>query len=129
MAGKAIQVSDDAGSNYYTLPGGSGTFTTEGEPIDDTIFGAIYKSEMTGLINWGLEGDAIYKGYAGYLVDISQQGTTTTFTTEAAALVSGKTYQISDATKQIWDRSATLNVFDNGVNLYADVIDIDYLFG
>ena len=129
MAGKAIKISDDAGVTYYTLPGSGGSFTADGEAIDDTILGATYKSEITGLLNWGIEANAIYKGYAGYLIDISQQGTATTFTTEACTLLSGKTYQISDVTKQIWDRTTTLNVFDNAVNHNADVIDIDYLFG
>ncbi len=129
MAAKALQISDDAGSNWYTLPGPGASFNSEGEAIDDTILGASFKSAITGLLNWTMEGSAIFKGYAGYLCDISKHGTSTTFTTEACTLVSGKTYKITDGTKNIWDRTATLNVFDNGVNHNADVIDIDYLFG
>jgi hypothetical protein len=56
-------------------------------------------------------------------------GTPTAFTTLPATLVSGKTYQLNDATKRIWDRTATTNVFDNAVNQNANVESIDWLFG
>ena len=126
---KKIQVSDDAGTNWYTLPGSTGTMDLNGDEIDDTILGQTFKSSEAGLINWDIVGEALYKGFAGYQAKLKQQGTSTTMTTESMSLVSGKTYSIDAASKEIWDRSATLTVFDNAVDHTADVIDINYLYG
>lgn len=126
---KKIQVSDDSGANWYTLPGSTGTMNLDGEEIDDTILGQTFKSSEAGLINWGIVGEALYKGFAGYQAKLKQQGTSTAMTTEAMSLVSGKTYSIDAATKEIWDRSATLTVFDNGADQTANVVDINYLYG
>jgi len=125
---KAIQISTDD-VTYVTLPGSQGTFSAEGEAIDDTILGQTFTSNQTGLISWSVSSDAIWKGFAGYIAEIKKVGTATSTTGEAMTLVSGKTYQIDATTKRIWDRSATVTVYDNAVDHTADVANIDYLFG
>lgn len=126
---KKIQISDDAGVTYFTFPGDTGTLSLNGTQIKDTVFGQDYESEQPGMINWTLDLNGYYKGFAGYVATLKMSGTSTLMTTEACSLVSGKTYQITNAVKRTFDRTATLNVFDNGVNHNADVISIDYLFG
>lgn len=125
---KSIAVST-ADVTYYTLPGNQGELTREGAAIDDTIFGQTFKSNMTGIIGWGLNGNAVYKGFAGYQAKILKAGTTTGMTGEATTFVSGKTYQITAASKRIIDRSVAITVYDNAVDHTADVESIDYLFG
>lgn len=128
MAAKTIQVSEDD-STYYTLPGNTGEFNDQLGVLDDTIFGQSFKSQQSNTINWSVTANALYKGFAGYMVTIKQGGTPTTFTTEATSLVTGKTYKITNATKNVWDRLTAVTVFDNAVDHTADVISIDYLFG
>lgn len=125
---KAIQVSDD-GINWYTLPGNTGSFTVNGDEIEDTIFGQSFRSNESGLNNWAVSANALYKGFAGYLAKILRTGSTTVMTDEAMTLESGKIYVITDTTKAIFDRSATFVVEDNGVDQTANVEWIDYLFG
>lgn len=126
---KRIRVSDDSGSNWYTLPGNTGELSNEATPLTDTIFGQDFESQEIGLISWQVTSNALFKGFAGYLVDVKVPGTPTATTGEACSLESGKTYQIDDAAKQIWDRSATVTVYDNGSDETAEVVSIDYLFG
>lgn len=126
---KAVAVSDDNGSTWSTLPGNAGELNNEAGSLDDTIFGQTYQSNESGLINWGLNAQAFYKGFSGYMAKLKKQGTSTAFTTEAMTLVSGKTYKIANATKNIWNPLVTTNVFDNAVNHNADVESINYLFG
>mgnify|MGYP000057736131 CR=1 FL=1 len=126
---KIIQVSSDSGVTWYTLPGGTGDLSRDSTPVTDTVFGQTYESRDIGLLGWKVSANAFYKGYTGYTCKIRQQGSTTAFTTEACALVSGKTYQISAATKEIWDRGTTVTVFDNAVDKTTEVLSIDYLFG
>jgi len=121
MAAKLIQVSDDAGANWHTLPGGSGNLNREAGQIGDTIFGATYQSNEAGVINWNIGANALYKGFAGYLAEVKKQGTSTAMTVEAMSLVAGKTFKIDDTAKEIWDRSQTLTVFDNAIDHNADV--------
>lgn len=67
---------------------------------------------------------------AGYLTTVKRGGTSTAFTGEPASLVSGKTYQIDDATKRVWDRTVTPTVYDNASPVdSANIESIDYLFG
>lgn len=129
MAAKLIQVSDDSGSNWYTLPGNTGEWNDEAGELEDTIFGQTYKSGQSNLINWSVTSNAVYKGFAGYTVDIKQSGTSTTMTTEASTLVSGKTYLIDDTAKVVFDHTATFVVYDNAVDHTADLDNIDFLFG
>ena len=128
MAAKQIRVSDDD-VTYHLLPGGTGELSREGRAITDTIFGQDYESQITGPISWGLNANAIYKGYPGYVATLKKQGTSTGTTGEACTLVSGKTYQITAPAHRILDRSATVTVYDGAVDHTADVVSIDFLFG
>jgi len=129
MAAKLIQYSDDDEVTWYTLPGGSGELRRDGAAITDTVFGQTFESNDTGLLNWSVSGQAFYKGFSGYKADIKKQGTPVTQTGESMTLVAGKTYRIDDATMEIWDRTATITVYDNAVDHTADVVSYDYLFG
>jgi len=129
MAAKAIKVSDDAGANWYTLPGSTRQFESAAEAINDTIFGNTFQSSEIGLITWGMSANAYFKGFAGYLARLKAPGTPTTTTGEATTLLSGKSYQIDATTKRIIDRSASIVVYDNAVDHTADVVSIDFLFG
>ena len=126
---KLVQISDDNGSNWYTLPGNSGELSNEAGELDDTIFGQNFKSGQSNLINWSVNANAMYKGFAGYVADIYQTGATTAMTAEAMSLVSGKTYRITAATKRVIDPDVAVIVLDNAVNQTANVLSIDYLFG
>lgn len=130
MAAKLVQISDDGGSNYYTLPGNQGEFRDELGELDDTIFGQNFKSGQPNLIGWSCVANALYKGFAGYTVSIKQQGTSTTMTGEAMSLVSGKTYKTTNAAKNVWDRTATFTVYGNGIAIAnSNILNIDFLFG
>lgn len=127
---KTISVSDDNGSSWSVLPGNTGSFNDEATPLNDTIFGQTYQSEEIGLISWGVEAQAFYKGFAGYKAELRKTAAAgTAMTGEAMSLVSGKTYQIDDATKEIWDRSATFVVYDDVTDVTDQVETFDYLFG
>jgi hypothetical protein len=128
MAAKTIEVSTDD-VTYLVLPGSTGGMDPTAEGIDDTIFGQTFQSQEAGLIGWTISAQALFKGYAGYNATIKKHGTSTSMTTEAMTLVSGKTYQIDAAAKQIWDRATAITVFDNAVDHTADVASIDWLFG
>lgn len=127
---KRVRISDDAGSNWYTLPGASAQLTHDAGDITDTIFGYDYKSSEVGLIGWQITADALYKGFAGYVADIKAVGTATAMTGESTSVVSGLIYQIDSVSKQIWDRSQALTVKDAATPVSAANIEyIDYLFG
>jgi hypothetical protein len=131
MGAKVVNISNDAGVTWRSLPGSQASFDSEAESIEDTILGQTFSSNEVGLVTWSVSSDGIFKGFAGYLAEIKRVGTPVTFTAEAMSLVSGKTYEIDDATKAIWDRSeATMDILDNGVSVAAaDIESIDYLFG
>lgn len=129
MGAKVISLSAD-NVTYNVLPGSQGELSREGANLDDTIFGQDFRSGQTGLIGWQLNGNAVYKNYPGYMVTLKKPGTSTAMTDEAMTLVSGKTYQISAAAKQIWDRSVALTFEDATVAVdEADIESVDYLFG
>jgi len=131
MAAKVIRISDDAGANWTNLPGSQGTLSSEAEAVDDTIFGQTYGSTDIGLVGWSVSSDGIFKGFSGYLAEIKKEGTSTALAgTETFTLVSGKTYQIDDATKEIWDRSVAIAFLDGVTPIAeADILNVDYLFG
>src|SRR5690606_7274202 len=98
MAAKAIRISAN-GSDWFTLPGNTGSFNTNGDEIDDTIFGQSYRSNESGLINWAVSANALFKGYAGYLAKILRTGTSTAMTDEGMSQEDGQVYVIDDASK------------------------------
>lgn len=131
MAAKVINISNDGGSNYVSLPGSQGSFNSAAESVDDTILGQTYSSTDIGLQGWSISSDGIFKGFSGYLAELKKVGTPTGMTAESMTLVSGKTYAIDDVTKEIWDRSSgTFDILDNAVGVAAaDILNVDYLFG
>ena len=131
MAAKVIRISSDGGSNWNNLPGSQGSFSSEAEAVDDTILGQTYGSTDIGLVGWTVSSDGIFKGFSGYLAEIKKVGTPVSFTAESMTLISGKTYQIDDSTKEIWDRSeVTMDILDTAASVAAaDILNIDYLFG
>jgi len=127
---KVIRVSDDSGSNYYSLPGPDGSFQANGDQLDDSILGQTFASGLTGLIDWSIVGSAYYKGFAGYNAVMKKSGTATATTGEAMSVVTGKTYRIDDSAKEVWSTTATLTVYDDGSPVStANIESIDYLFG
>jgi hypothetical protein len=65
--------------------------------------------------------------YAGI---VKVAGGATAFTGEAMSLVSGKTYQIDDTAKRVWDGDTAVTVYDGGSPVAAnDIESIDYLRG
>lgn len=127
---KRVRISDDGGSTWYTLPGNTAELSSEAGDIDDTVFGQDYSSTQTGLIGWTISANGLYKGFAGYVATIMKAGTSTTLTTEAMSLVSGKTYQITAAAKRALNHAVTTTVYDNAVAVNAsNILSIDYLFG
>lgn len=130
MAAKSIDVSSDNGVTWYTLPGNTGEMSFESNLVEDTIFGQNFQSQFPGIINWTVSANAIYKGIAGYKAVIKKAGTGTPVVNGAMTLVSGKTYQVTTASQQVWDRTATVTVKDNAVTVSAaNIANIDYLFG
>lgn len=128
MAAKQVLISSDD-VTYSLVPGSGGEFTREGQAITDTILGQTYKSSITGPVTWGINVDAIYKGFAGYVAKILKPGTPTVAVGEAFTLVSGKTYRINNVAKRVWSRTVAIVVKDNAVVHTADVASYDPLFG
>jgi len=127
---KKIDVSDDNGVTWYTLPGGTGEYAEEAESITDTVFGNTYESSEIGLISWTVSANAYYKGFAGYNAKVLKPGTSTAVLGEAMSLVSGKTYQVTAAARRVMDRSQTITVYDNAVAVAdSNIQSFDYLFG
>jgi hypothetical protein len=129
MGAKRIQVSADNGSTWRTLPGNSGDFREEMATVNDTVFGQSFESNEVSIGQWMISANSFFKGVAGYTANLKQQGTPVVMTAEPAALVSGKTYRITNASKRIIDYFTALTVLDNAVDHTADVISIDYLNG
>jgi len=130
MSNKRIQVSSDNGSTYVTLPGNQGELTAvEMGNVTDTVFGQTFESQQPTLGMWGVTSNGLFKGVAGYNAVIKKSGTPTAMTAEACTLVSGKTYQITAATKRVISWLNTLTVLDNAVDRTAQVESIDYLTG
>lgn len=126
---KKFQISDDAGVSYFTYPGDVADLMNNATDIKDTVFGQEFESGQTGMISWTTSANGFYKGFAGYVAKVMKSGTPTTLTAEATTLVSGKTYQITAASKRILDRLTAVTVLDNAVDHTADVESIDFLFG
>lgn len=126
---KRIRLSSN-GSTWYTLPGNSGEFSNDAGQIDDTLFGQDFESQQSGLIDWSVSSNALYKGFAGYNGTILKQGTSTAMTAEAMSLISGKTYQITSSTKRNLNTAVAVTVLANAVAVStSNILNIDYLFG
>lgn len=130
MAAKLISISDDD-VTYQTLPGATGDFSNEASNIDDTIFGQTFQSSEVGVIGWGINANAYFKGFPGYQATMKQIGTPTATTGESMTVTTGNTYQIDDITKRVWDRavSATTVFYDTAVDDNANVASVDPLNG
>lgn len=127
---KEVQVSIDGGTTWFLLPGGTGEWNDEGEQITDTIFGQTFQSTQPGLITWTSNANALYKGFAGYVASLKQSGTALQMTAESMTVVSGKTFQIDDAARQIIDWTQTVVVKDIAATVSAANIEsIDHMFG
>lgn len=128
---KRVRISDDGGSQWYTLPGNTAELSSEAGDIDDTIFGQDFASTQTGLIGWTISANGLYKGFAGYVAKILKPGTSTAFTGEATTQVgSTQTYFITNRTKSVWNRNKTLTVLDGVSAVNPDDIEsIDFLHG
>ena len=69
-------------------------------------------------------------GVAGYGFSIKKSGTSTAFTSEAMSNTAGNTWQIDDATKQVFNRDTLPTFYDNAVEIVSgDISSIDYLYG
>jgi hypothetical protein len=125
---KRIQILDSA--TWRTFPGNKGELSREGASLRDTVFGQTFDSNMTGLINWSINTNGIFKGFAGYLAKIMKSGSSTATTAEAMTLVSGKTFQLNSAAHRVLDRAVMPTFTDNGVAVPGgDILSIDYLNG
>lgn len=130
MASKEIQLSTDSGTTWNTLPGSTGTMQVNGTEIDDTILGQTFKSSQPGLLDWSVSSNALYKGFAGYVAAVNITGISTTITAEAANLVSGQIYQITNVAHRVLDRTVAISVLANAVVVpAASIASIDYLTG
>lgn len=127
---KTVSISNDNRTTWEILPGNSASFNAEAGEIDDTIYGQDFSSTQSGLINWTIQSNGLYKGYAGYVAKILKPGTPTTMTDEAMSVVTGKTYQINTASKRVIDRLTAITVEDNGVAVSdANIDSFNYLIG
>lgn len=129
MAAKRVQISAAGADPWYTLPGNSAELRNEAGELNDTIFGQDFSSSETGLISWTISSNALYKGFAGYIVSIKKSGTPVVMTGEAMSLVSGKTYRPTNAAHRLFDLDTAIVVKDNAVDHTADVESIDYMSG
>lgn len=124
---KRIRISPDAGTTWYTFPGDQGDLTDTANAIKDTVFGQDFASDQTGMINWQISTNGLYKGFAGYVAKLLKSGTPTTFTAEATSSLGGNVYQITSVIKRIWDRTTPIVVWDGSTPVVPT--SIDYLFG
>lgn len=126
---KKVRVAPASTTSWVTLPGNTADFSADADMLDDTVFGHEFKSEQPDILMWQVSANAIYKGYSGYQAVIKKTGNPTVMTDEPMALVSGKTYRITDTTKRLIHVGTTVVVEDNNVDHTADVESIDFLFG
>jgi hypothetical protein len=129
MGAKRIQVSDDAGATWSTLPGATGEKRTELANVNDTVFGQNFGSQQPSIGNWTVTGNAFFKGVAGYKAKVRLGGAPVVMTADPTTLVSGKTYQLNNAAHRVISYLDTLTVLDNGIDRTANVASVDYLNG
>jgi hypothetical protein len=130
---KRVQISDDGGTTWVTLPGDTGDLQNQMNNIKDTVFGQDYESNQPGLITEMINAQAFYKGFAGYVAVLKKSGTPTTMTAEATTEVvagAGGIYRITDAVKRVIDPETAVVVLDTAVAVDpANIEYIDYLDG
>lgn len=68
-------------------------------------------------------------GVAGYNAELKLGGTPTAFTDEATTSLSSVRFQITDATKRVWNRTTLPTVKIDAVAQGSSTYDLDYLFG
>jgi hypothetical protein len=129
VANKRVRISDNGGTNWYTMPGNTATLQLTPDGADDTVFGQAFKSNQPTAIDGKITCNAFFKGFAGYMATLKKTGTTTAMTDEAMSLVTGKIYVITAATKRVIDPNVAYTVFDNAVDKNAEVEWVDYLNG
>lgn len=129
MAAKLVRIADSLVGTYAAVPGPGAELSIESAALNDTVLGQSFNSEFPGLQSWSVSTNGYYKGLAGYVADIKRAGTPTVVTGEAFTLVSGKTYQINNTAKRVWDRTATITVSDGVTDVTDEVETYDYLFG
>src|SRR3954464_519308 len=116
MAAKRIRISDDNGVTIWTFPGSTGDMRRELASVNDTIFGQNFQSADVSIGNWQVTCNSFFKGVAGYIAQLRQGGTPVAMTAEPTTLVTGKTYQITNATKRIINYATALTVLDAGID-------------
>ena len=128
MSAKLIQTSRD-GITWNTLPGNDGSIDANGTEVDNTTFGSDFSSSLTGIIEHSLSANAMFRETAGFEARLKRAENPTGFTTEPTTLVNGS-YVIDDRTRSLWDITAGVTVFDDGVAVdLDDIASIDYMNG
>lgn len=130
MAAKRVRISAD-NVTFYTLPGNTAELSNENGELADTIFGQNFSSSESGVGSWTITSNALYKGFAGYIVDLRKSGTSTAMVAEATTQIGAtKSYRITAGSKRIIDPYVAVVVKDNAVAVDADDIEsIDYMAG
>lgn len=64
---------------------------------------------------------------ASYLTSIKKSGTPTIFVGEATTSIGSNQYQITDSSRNTWDKDTVVSVYDNGSPVLPS--KIDYMFG
>lgn len=126
---KVLRLSDDDGATYSTLPGSTAGFNSDAESQDDTVFGQTFRSQEVGMITWNMDGNAYFKGFAGYKAKIMQADVSTAMVDEAMEQETGQIYKVTAAAKDLLDRSVAITIEDAAVDVTDQVEWIDYLFG
>lgn len=127
---KLVRVSPTLGGQYAVLVGNDASVQRDGAELDTTIFGSGFNSSITGIINHTFSGNAMFRNNAGYKAKIRTTGTPTAFTSQAATLVSGKTYRISNSAQSLWNPLVAIVVQSDGTNVAAsDIASINYAIG
>jgi hypothetical protein len=67
--------------------------------------------------------------FASHLASVAITGASTGMTTESMTLVSGNTFKIDDAAKEVWDPDVAMSFFENGIAASTPIIGVDALNG
>ncbi len=126
---KKIQVSNDNGATWYTLPGNTGEWSDSGNQVSDTIYGQTFQSNDVGTISATLSANAVYKGFVGYKATVRKMGTSTAFSNQATTQVGSQRYRINNYAMSLWDRDVAITVNDTNGNITSNVVAINFLWG